>query len=619
MSNGNVNFTAVNPIIASLSPSYGAVGGIVYVNGTGFGTSWGQVYFNGINAYVVAWSNTSIQVAVPSGATTGPVTIAESGVTSPGVTFSVEGPPTISSIEPTVGNVNSTVTINGTAFGATQESSTVTLNGQSAGVTSWNDTQIVAIVPIGGVSGPIGVTVANLSAEGPVFTVSTTVTLTDSQSNQTIYTSQDVGGAWNITQVQGSGCSTCTIRGNQTLTYDTSGDVMNVLDANNNTTSYTWDGVSNMLSQSGQSAAGTVMTSYTYNSFGEALTVTDPLGHVTTNTYDGTGNLLTVTTPSPDGGHTPGSLTQFAYDNKGELIQITDPLNHITALTYNPQGLIASITDAQSHTTNYGYDLRGNRTSVIDPVNGAAHPTLFSFDLMNRLTGIVYPDSSSVSFGYDVRGRRISATDQNNRTTTYAYDDANRLVAVTDPANNTTQYGYDTESNLTSIADANQHTTYFAYDALGRVTKTTFPSTLYEMYGYDGVGNLTSKTDRKNQTIQYVYDAMNRLSSKTYPDQTAVDYIYDLAGKVQQVSDPTGTYSFAYDNMGRLIGTGTQYSYLPGFNFQNAYSYDAASNRQSLTAPDGSITTYGYDKLNRLNGRRDRSGSATMRRAAGRN
>ena len=111
-----------------------------------------------------------------------------------------------------------------------------------------------------------------------------------------------------------------------------------------------------------------------------------------------------------------------------------------------------------------------------------------------------------------------------------------------------------------------------------------------------------SQTDRKNQTIQYVYDALYRLTSKTYPDTTAVEYAYDLAGKVAQVSDPTGTYGFSYDNMGRLIGTSTQYSYLPGFNFQNAYSYDAASNRTSLTTPDGSVSTYGYDSLNRLNG-----------------
>ncbi|MGB7602187.1 MAG: hypothetical protein WBM24_17910 [Candidatus Sulfotelmatobacter sp.] len=36
--------------------------------------------------------------------------------------------------------------------------------------------------------------------------------------------------------------------------------------------------------------------------------------------------------------------------------------------------------------------------------------------------------------------------------------------------------------------------------------------------------------------------------------------------------------------------------------FTNRYTYDAASNRTSLTAPDGSISTYGYDTLNRLNG-----------------
>jgi YD repeat-containing protein len=54
--------------------------------------------------------------------------------------------------------------------------------------------------------------------------------------------------------------------------------------------------------------------------------------------------------------------------------------------------------------------------------------------------------------------------------------------------------------------------------------------------------------------------------------------------------------------MGRLIGTTTQYSFLANQTFTNTYTYDAASNRTSLTAPDGSVTTYGYDSLNRLNG-----------------
>ncbi len=219
---------------------------------------------------------------------------------------------------------------------------------------------------------------------------------------------------------------------------------------------------------------------------------------------------------------------------------------------------------------------------------------------MNRLTGITYPDGTSVSYGYDYRGRRTTATDQNNKTTTYGYDDADRLISITDATNNLTQYAYNTENNLVSITDGNNHITYFTYDAYGRPTQTTFPSTLYETYGYDAVGNMTSKTDRKNQTIQYVYDALNRMTSKTYPDSTAVDYVYDLVGKLQQVTDSTGTYGLAYDSMGRPIGTSTQYTFLPGFNFQNTYTYDAASNRTSLTAPDGSTNTYNYDTLNRL-------------------
>ena len=132
-----------------------------------------------------------------------------------------------------------------------------------------------------------------------------------------------------------------------------------------------------------------------------------------------------------------------------------------------------------------------------------------------------------------------------------------------------------------------------------RRRKTTFPSSYYETYSYDADSNLSSKTDRNSQTINYVYDALNRLSSKTYPDTTTVEYTYDLVGKVTQVVDPTGTYGFSYDNMGRLTGTSTAYSFLTG-TFTNAYTYDAASNRTGYTAPDSSTNTYSYDTLNRL-------------------
>jgi RHS repeat-associated protein len=56
--------------------------------------------------------------------------------------------------------------------------------------------------------------------------------------------------------------------------------------------------------------------------------------------------------------------------------------------------------------------------------------------------------------------------------------------------------------------------------------------------------------------------------------------------------------------MGRLIGTSTQYCVsCRASTSTNAYTYDAASNRTSLTsARRQRFSTYGYDTLNRLNG-----------------
>src|SRR5204863_8082639 len=99
--------------------------------------------------------------------------------------------------------------------------------------------------------------------------------------------------------------------------------------------------------------------------------MTDPLGNVTTNAYDSKGNLTSVTSPAPNAS-TPASVTHFTYNNLGELTQVLDSLSNPTNITYTSAGLIATITDAQNHTTTYQSDARGNRTAVIDPINGAS-------------------------------------------------------------------------------------------------------------------------------------------------------------------------------------------------------------------------------------------------------
>src|SRR6266404_4215369 len=96
------------------------------------------------------------------------------------------------------------------------------------------------------------------------------------------------------------------------------------------------------------------------------------------------------------------------------------------------------------------------------------------------------------------------------------------------------------------------------------------------------------------------YDGLNRLTQKSYPDTTAVNYTYDLDSRLTQVTDPTGTYQFTFDNMGRLASASASYSFLTARTFTAGYAYDAASNRTGFTDPENGSTAYLYDTLNRL-------------------
>src|SRR5260370_42249822 len=94
------------------------------------------------------------------------------------------------------------------------------------------------------------------------------------------------------------------------------------------------------------------------------------------------------------------------------------------------------------------------------------------------------------------------------------------------------------------------------------------------------------------------YDGLNRLTQKSYPDTTTVNYTYDLDSRLTQVTDPTGTYQFTFDNMGRLASASASYSFLTARTFTAGYSYDAAPNRTGLSAPGKGSTARGYDQPN---------------------
>ena len=86
-----VNAGLTPPTLTSLSVNTGPVGTTVILTGTTFSTVQGTstVTFNGTAATATAWSNTSITVTVPAGATTGLVRVTVAGNQTAGITFTV--------------------------------------------------------------------------------------------------------------------------------------------------------------------------------------------------------------------------------------------------------------------------------------------------------------------------------------------------------------------------------------------------------------------------------------------------------------------------------------------------------------------------------------------------
>ena len=182
---GSAQFTVINPVITSLLPPAGPVGGTISINGSGFGAYQnGVVSINGVTASVQSWSNTLIQVTIPA-ATSGPLTVSNDAIVSNSLPFTVSSSPAITGLSTNAGAVGTVVTINGSGFDATQSNSTVAFGGVAASASSWSDSQIIVPVPPNAITGPLTVTVAGVTAQGPNFTVTFAMALTSSANPST--------------------------------------------------------------------------------------------------------------------------------------------------------------------------------------------------------------------------------------------------------------------------------------------------------------------------------------------------------------------------------------------------------------------------------------------------
>lgn len=622
------------PAVTAVSPTTAGLGYSVTVSGSSFGATQGTsgVYFNGTLATsITSWSSTQIVATVPSGATSGPVTVVENGVGSNQSVVLTIYNPVVSSVTPPAAPIGGQITVTGSGFGTAPGIGQVLFNGVATSAYPWSDTSITLHVPPGAASGPMTVTVGGVPSNATPFTVlepgsitsisqnvgpvGTSVTFngtgfgpTQSNSVAGFYGGTATVTSWSDTQIvvtvpsgASSGPVTVTV-GNETFQgpWYTLSSMTTLTDSLGNPSTYIaeiiggeWTQVSSQGSGcSSCSARGAIQM--TYDSNGNMLTKTNELGAVTKYTYDSNNNVTSVAAPiAPD----TYATTSYTYNNLGEVLTTTDPMGNVTTNSYNANGNLLSVTTpapgsgASASVTQFTYNSLGELTQITDPLGNITSLTYNSVGLIATITDA---QSNVTTYGYDSHGNRTSVTDALSHETTFGYDSMDRLTTITYPDTSTTTFAYDYRGRRTSVTDQNGKTTSYAYDDADRLTTVTDAASNVTTYAYDTENNLTSIQDANSHTTSFTYDAFGRVTQTTFPSSLSEYYYYDAVGNLISKTDRKNqTVTYTYDQLNRLM----QKAY-PDSTAVN-YTYDNDSRLTQVTDPTGTYQ-FTFDNMGRL-------------------
>lgn len=395
---------------------------------------------------------------------------------------------------------------------------------------------------------------------------------------------------------------------------DQFGNVIRVTDAENNTTTYTYNAQGQMLTEAKPSGA---VYRYQYDPAGNLTQYLDPLGRITSYTYDAVGNLTTETLPN-------GAQTTYRYNALNEQIAVTNALGHTTKTIYDRVARIFTVSDARDAEKRVQMNARGLPVMVEDPngnaikkqyegdrLAGIEYPTFkqtYEYTAGSRLKGIIdhYDSKQSVtSLTVDPLGQLLTQTDANNNPEHRKYNAFGQLTEITDALGGITRLTYDVHGNLVKVSDPEGRETRFEYDVNGQVAaeeRYPTPSQVSRRtYHYDSDGNLAMEITPNGEKAVYSYNNTGELvnieifadQASTISEQT-ISLAYNTLGQLTSYDDGETQGAYSYDDVGQLIAATTNYG---PFSKTISYTYDAAGNVATYTNPEGVTYAYNYDDI----------------------
>ncbi len=314
-----------------------------------------------------------------------------------------------------------------------------------------------------------------------------------------------------------------------TYTYDDNGNRQSLTYANGNSTVYDYN-LANKLKTLTNYKGTTILSKYDYTYYldGNQACKTDLAGKTTSYTYDGLGRL---TSESPSG----ESAVSYSYDDYNNRAVMTASGGAITTYGYDKNNRLQSevkTMDGTTEITYYSYDDNGNQiyksTGTLKPVNAAdvesisisvsgespdnSNVTISRYDGFNQLINSTVGDKN-VSYDYNADGLRISKT-VNGAVTQHIWD-GDQIALELDGSGNVTNK-YVRGINLI-YAEASGAVKYYLFNGHGDVVQLTGNiGDVSKSYDYDAFGNEKNPDAADTNVFRYCGEYFDKETGTIY-------------------------------------------------------------------------------------------------------